>query len=124
MTFLNKLLRLIGVKQDAQEHTSKNAITVQSVQPDAGYAGGLNSRTDDWELGIDQELSEQFDTVIVQAYMNGISVNGDYYRYNAQVVAAAVSSGLLTTQTTYGNFSRTYRPTHQGLLWVQSVGKV
>lgn len=53
--------------------------------------------------------------MLVEAYMNGIAVNGDFYRYNAQVVAAAASMGLLTTETREGSFGRQYRVTGRGL---------
>jgi hypothetical protein len=46
-------------------------------------------------------------------------VNGDYYRYNAQVVAAAASLGLLTTETSLEGFTRTFRPTQAGMAWCQ-----
>lgn len=56
--------------------------------------------------------------IIASAYVNGIAVNGDLYRYNAQVVAAATSMGLLTTETPEG-YARTYRPTEAGLAWLR-----
>lgn len=69
------------------------------------------------------DLGEDFKASITQviqhAYIGGIAVNGDYYRYNAQVVAAAASLGLLTTETSLEGFTRTYRPTHAGLSWCQ-----
>gem|GEM_PF-4672889 len=55
--------------------------------------------------------------MLVTAYMGGIAVNGDYYRYNAQAVAAAASMGLLTTLTPEG-YGRVYRPTQEGVAWV------
>ena len=72
------------------------------------------------EDGVDEELAAELDRVITEAYVYGIAVNGDYYRYNAQQVAAAVSLGYLTTQQESGVFGRTYRPTYSGMFWVQA----
>lgn len=68
-------------------------------------------------------LPDALDRVIVEAYINGIYVNSDYYRAHAQEVAAAASLGFLTTETPEG-FGRVYRPTASGMVWVQNGGDV
>ena len=72
--------------------------------------------------GIDEALARELDRVITEAYLYGIAVNGDYYRYHAQEVGAALSLGYLTTRNCDGTgaFGRVYRPTYSGILWVQS----
>jgi hypothetical protein len=70
---------------------------------------------------IDQELQYELDALITLAYMDGIAVQSNVARSNAANVAAAASLGLLTTEDPMGNFTRTWRPTMDGLLWVRSM---
>lgn len=64
------------------------------------------------------ELREHIDRVILESYTYGIAINGDFYRYNAHAVSAAASLGLLTTETHEG-FTRHFRPTYEGMAWIQ-----
>jgi hypothetical protein len=72
---------------------------------------------------VSLELASALDSVINRAYMDGIAVNGDWARYNAQALAAAASRGLITTLTGEGHYGRIWRPTYGGIVWVQA-GKV
>lgn len=69
---------------------------------------------------MDVDMANKVDRVILEAYTYGIAINGDFYRYNAHAVSAAVSMGLLTTKTHEG-YTRHFRPTMQGMAWVQSA---
>jgi hypothetical protein len=64
------------------------------------------------------------DEVVIKAYMDGISIQSDWFRYNAQLVAAAASMGFISTKTTNGFFGRTWRPTHAGMRWLHEGGKL
>jgi hypothetical protein len=75
------------------------------------------------EHEVDVGFARDLDTVINKAYMDGIGINGDWARYNAQVIAAAASRGLITTETSAGQYGRVWRPTYEGIVWVQA-GKV
>lgn len=70
--------------------------------------------------GVDLYLAEQLGSVINKAYMDGIAINGDFARYNAQVIAAAASRGLITSCTPEGLYGRIWRPTQSGMLWAHT----
>lgn len=114
MRLLNKPHRLIGWLLGVPERNSQAASTVPSARPAAGFGGGRVKAAD-----LPEGLQGFIRAALVEAYVRGIFVNGDYYRAHAQVVAAAASLGLLTTETPEG-FTRTYRPTQAGMAWCQA----
>lgn len=66
---------------------------------------------------IDNGLVE----VIIEAHQRGFSVKCDFARSNADYVAMAASMGLISTRL-YGNiYSREWRPTVDGLAFVDSM---
>lgn len=69
---------------------------------------------------MDEDLAALIDTTVNMAYMDGITVQSDYARRNAAVMAAAASMGLLTTEGFDGSFGRVWRPTYDGYLWVKA----
>ncbi|MBB4039133.1 hypothetical protein GGR34_000768 [Microvirga flocculans] len=65
----------------------------------------------------DKKLAE----VILEAYRRGFTVQSDYSRSNAEYVAMAASIGLISTRL-YGNvYSREWRPTVKGLVWLENT---
>lgn len=110
MTFSSLLRRLAAFGKFQPSESTRQ--TCHSTGPADGTS--TSSRAD-----LSEGFRESIRQVIQHAYIGGISVNGDYYRYNAQLVAAAASLGLLTTETHLEGFTRIYRPTHAGMGWVQ-----
>jgi hypothetical protein len=65
----------------------------------------------------DKRLSD----VILEAYRRRFTVQSDYSRANAEYIAMAASIGLISTRL-YGNvYSREWRPTVKGLLWLEDT---
>jgi len=65
----------------------------------------------------DKRLSD----VILEAYRRRFTVQSDYSRSNAEYIAMAASIGLISTRL-YGNvYSREWRPTVKGLLWLEDT---
>lgn len=54
--------------------------------------------------------------VLLHAYRHGFSLQSNYARENAQIVAALASLGFLTTREGEREFGKTWRPTFAGLL--------
>lgn len=112
MTKLKKLAERLRTQFDSL--VSRLASGVPSLVSTEWEATGLKPIDE----GIPVEFAEQLDHVVAEAYICGISVNGDFYRANAAAVAAAASMGFLTTRTVDG-YGRVYRPTLAGMAWVQ-----
>ena len=58
-------------------------------------------------------------TVVLEAYKRSFSVQSDYARAEAELVAMAASLGLISTKVHNNVYSRDWRPTARGLLWLE-----
>ena len=85
-----------------------------------GSAGITGTRPIEVEFPVDPDTHDQINRVIQAAYMDGIYLQSNFARTNAHVVACAASMGLITTQTSLGQYSNRWRPTHEGYLWLNS----
>lgn len=59
--------------------------------------------------------------VVLEAYTSAFSVQSDFARREAEFVAMAASLGLLTTKVHRNVFSRHWRPTVKGLMFLESL---
>jgi hypothetical protein len=59
--------------------------------------------------------------VVLEAYKNAFSVQSDFARREAEFVAMAASLGLLTTKVHRNVFSRHWRATVKGLMFLESL---
>jgi hypothetical protein len=59
--------------------------------------------------------------LMIIVYKHPLSIQSDYARTNADVVAMAASLQLITTQLTRTEYSRAWRLTSKGLLWLNEV---
>lgn len=57
--------------------------------------------------------------VVLEAYKRSFSVQSDYARAEAELVAMAASLGLISTKVHNNVYSRDWRPTARGLLWLE-----
>lgn len=57
--------------------------------------------------------------VVLEAYKRSFSVQSDYARAEAELVAMAASLGLISTKVHNNIYSRDWRPTARGLLWLE-----
>ncbi len=65
-----------------------------------------------------EELADALWDVLNRAYNEGMTVQSDFARQNAQGVAAAASMGYLTTAYG-GGYGRVWRVTGLGLKWLE-----
>lgn len=59
--------------------------------------------------------------VVLEAYQSAYSVQSDFARREAEFVAMAASLGLITTKVHQNVFSRHWRPTIKGLMFLGSL---
>lgn len=59
--------------------------------------------------------------VTLEAYQNAFSVQSDFARREAEFVAMAASLGLISTRVHRDVFSRHWRPTVKGLMFLESM---
>lgn len=67
---------------------------------------------------VDKQLFE----VVLEAYKRSFSVQSDYARSYASLVAMAASLRLITTKVHNDIFSSQWRPTIKGLEWLEEHG--
>jgi hypothetical protein len=67
------------------------------------------------EVSADNRLTE----VIQRAQSGGFSLQNDYARTNAQVVAMAASCGYITTEQKRGSFGRKWLATRKGKAYLE-----
>lgn len=72
---------------------------------------------------VDEGVSKDISAVIDRAFMGGVTVQSDFARANASILAMAASMGLITTKTSEGDFGRTWRATCDGLLWLETENR-
>lgn len=65
------------------------------------------------------ESSIKLIDVIQRARRGGFSLQNDYARTNAQVVAMAASCGYITTEHTRGSYGRKWLATRKGLAYLE-----
>lgn len=107
---LNALRRLIGWLQAAQQTSLEQPTTPPTEQPPAGLGSSKP---------IDADLAGELDFLLSSAYLDGIYLQSNLARVMSDVVAAAASMGLLTTENPDGTYGRVWRPTVDGYLWVR-----
>jgi hypothetical protein len=56
--------------------------------------------------------------IVEKAFLTGIPIQSDWARLNGQAVAAAASLGLITSFAS-GLFTRTWRPTVAGVMFLE-----
>lgn len=59
--------------------------------------------------------------VVIEAHRRGFSVQSNFARDRADYVAMAASMGLISTKVVLNIYSRDWRPTVAGLLFLQSL---
>ncbi len=59
--------------------------------------------------------------VVLEAYTQSFKVQSDFARTEAEYVAMAASLGLITTRVHRDVFSRHWRPTVKGLMFLESL---
>lgn len=59
--------------------------------------------------------------VVLEAFKSAFSVQSDFARKEAEFVAMAASLGLITTRVHKNVFSRHWRPTVNGLMFLESL---
>lgn len=64
-------------------------------------------------------IDKRLFTVVLEAYKRSFSVQSDYARAEAELVAMAASMGLISTKVHNNVYSRDWRPTARGLLWLE-----
>lgn len=64
-------------------------------------------------------IDKRLFTVVLEAYKRSFSVQSDYARAEAELVAMAASLGLISTKVHNNVYSRDWRPTARGLLWLE-----
>lgn len=67
------------------------------------------------------EIDNGLVDVIIEAYKRGFSVKSDFARLNADYVAMAASMGLVSTRLHSNFYSREWRPTVEGLMFVERL---
>lgn len=64
-------------------------------------------------------IDKRLFTVVLEAYKRSFSVQSDYARAEAELVAMAASMGLISTKVHNNVYSRDWRPTSRGLFWLE-----
>lgn len=64
-------------------------------------------------------IDKRLFAVVLEAYKRSFSVQSDYARAEAELVAMAASMGLISTKVHNNVFSRDWRPTARGLIWLE-----
>lgn len=64
-------------------------------------------------------IDKRLFSVVLEAYKRSFSLQSDYARSEAELVAMAASMGLISTKVHNNVYSRDWRPTARGLLWLE-----
>ena len=59
--------------------------------------------------------------IVIEAHRHGFSVQSDFARRNADYVGMASSMGLVSTRIVGNAFGRMWRPTVDGLTFLQAI---
>jgi hypothetical protein len=84
-----------------------------------GFLRGFQSRQPEAQSPQALDAKDVLTEVIQRAQSGGFSLQNDYARTNAQVVAMAASCGYITTEQKRGAFGRKWLATRKGKAYLE-----